>query len=163
MYIPLAVGLWGVHTVVNACHLASKSLSRLVISTRHIAGNEQLFILYGPDYWCQDRFPVHVLLAAVIGYSIDIDNSAEWRKLRAYKELRTAYHAYKTNCTSHTSSIPDSLHSKQSDSSTEQVRYPPISQYDGNNYNHIDIAQANKDPETSKKCNWQDSLDCEQY
>ena len=45
----------------------------LVVSIRSIATDEQLFILYGPDYWCQDHFPITVLLAAVLGYNIDID------------------------------------------------------------------------------------------
>ena len=40
----------------------------LVVSIRSIEADEQLYILYGPDYWCQDRFPIAVLLAAVLGY-----------------------------------------------------------------------------------------------
>ena len=48
-------------------------LLSLSLSIQSIAADEQLFILYGPDYWCQDQFPITVLLAAVLGYNIDID------------------------------------------------------------------------------------------
>ena len=67
----------------------------LVISTKHIAYDEQLFISYGPDYWCEDRLPIHVLLAVVIGYSTGIDKSSEWSNLKAYKELGIALHDHK--------------------------------------------------------------------
>ena len=109
----------------------------LVISTKRIACNEQLFISYGPDYWCQDRFSVHILLAAVIGYAIDIDASSEWRKLKAYKELRTAHRSHITNHTHQTS--PDVSSPALSDSSMSQVRCPPFSQHDGDDFKHIDI------------------------
>ena len=62
----------------------------LVVANRSIADDEQLYLSYGPAYSCQDRFPIHILKAVVKGYAIDIDNSAEWRRLRCYKELRRA-------------------------------------------------------------------------
>jgi hypothetical protein len=62
----------------------------LVVANRRIADDEQLYLSYGPDYWCQDRFPIHILKAAVKGYAIDIDKSATWRRLKCYKELRRA-------------------------------------------------------------------------
>ena len=62
----------------------------LVVANRRIADDEQLYLSYGPDYWCQDRFPIHILKAAVQGYDIDIDKSDAWRRLKCYKELRRA-------------------------------------------------------------------------
>ena len=62
----------------------------LVVAIRPIADNEQLYLSYGLDYLCQDRFPIHILKAAVKGYAIDIDKSAAWRRLKCYKELRRA-------------------------------------------------------------------------
>ncbi len=62
----------------------------LVVANRRIADDEQLYLSYGLDYWCQDRFPIHILKAAVKGYAIDIDKSATWRRLKCYKELRRA-------------------------------------------------------------------------
>ena len=62
----------------------------LVVANRYIADDEQLYLSYGPDYWCQDRFPIHILKAAVKGYAIDIDKSAAWRRLKCYKELKRA-------------------------------------------------------------------------
>jgi len=121
----------------------------LVVSIRSIAADEQLFILYGPDYWCQDRFPIAILLAAVIGYIIDIDKSPEWRKLRSYRELRKAladHLAKRQSSMSTTSQFSTTCMlsgSQQSESSSEKVRCPAKSQYDVSAQKQIDIESYN--------------------
>jgi len=64
----------------------------LVITTKDIAKDEQLFIPYGDKYWCQDKFSVEILQAAVQRYDIDIVNSAEWKKLQKYDQLCSILH-----------------------------------------------------------------------
>ncbi len=59
----------------------------LVITTKDITKDEQLFIPYGAEYWCQDKFSVEILRAAVQRYNIDIVNAADWRKLQKYEQL----------------------------------------------------------------------------
>ena len=59
----------------------------LVISTQAIAAGEQLFLPYGPDYWCQDQFSLNTLAAAVRRYDIDIKASPQWRRLKKFKDL----------------------------------------------------------------------------
>ena len=65
----------------------------LVITTKDIAKDEQLFIPYGAKYWCQDKFSVEILRAAVQRYDIDIVNSAEWKKLKKYDQLCGIIHS----------------------------------------------------------------------
>jgi hypothetical protein len=59
----------------------------LVISTADIAANDQLFIPYGADYWCQDKFPIPILAAAIRCYDINIHSSPQWSQLSAYPQL----------------------------------------------------------------------------
>ncbi|MFN9906580.1 MAG: SET domain-containing protein-lysine N-methyltransferase, partial [bacterium] len=61
----------------------------LVITTTHIPNDAQLYIPYGPDYWCQDKFPIEILLAAINGYNIDIHSQPQWIKLQCYPTLCT--------------------------------------------------------------------------
>ncbi|MFN9908062.1 MAG: hypothetical protein ACK56F_18340, partial [bacterium] len=60
-----------------------------VITTTHIPNDAQLYIPYGPDYWCQDKFPLEVLLAAIQGYDIDIHSQPQWINLQCYPTLCT--------------------------------------------------------------------------
>ena len=59
----------------------------LVISITDIPTDAQLFIPYGPDYWCQDKFPIPVLTAAINCYNIDIHSAPQWIQLQAYSQL----------------------------------------------------------------------------
>jgi hypothetical protein len=63
----------------------------LVISTADIVPDAQLFIPYGADYWCQDKFPIAVLSAAIRCYNIDIHSSPQWSQLQAYSQLCTLF------------------------------------------------------------------------
>ena len=49
----------------------------LVISITDILPDVQLFIPYGADYWCQDKFPIAVLAAAIRCYNVDIHSSPQ--------------------------------------------------------------------------------------
>ena len=61
----------------------------LVITTTLVPNDAQLFIPYGPNYWCQDKFPIEVLLAAIKGYNIDIHSQPQWIHLPCYPTLCT--------------------------------------------------------------------------
>ena len=70
---------WYIHP--NHAHLL------LVIATAHIPPDSQLFLPYGPDFWCQDQFSISTLLEAIRCYNIDIHSSPEWKQLKKYKDL----------------------------------------------------------------------------
>jgi histone-lysine N-methyltransferase EZH2 len=59
----------------------------LVLAISDIPADSQLFISYGADYWCQDRFPITTLASAIRCYDIDIHSSPQWRQLKAYPQL----------------------------------------------------------------------------
>ena len=63
----------------------------LVISTTDIPADAQLFIPYGAEYWCQDKFPITILAAAIRCYNIDIHSSPQWSRLQAYSHLCTLF------------------------------------------------------------------------
>ena len=55
---------------------------------RDIAPGEQIFVWYGPHYWCDPQHPVELMAKAIITYGVDIDTSTgapgsqgAWRKL----------------------------------------------------------------------------------
>ena len=63
--------------------------------TRDILPGEQIYVWYGPEYWCSDDHPVELIAMAVMTYGIDIETSTwetgshgNWRKLKKIKELR---------------------------------------------------------------------------
>ena len=59
----------------------------LVITIKEVPVGDQLFIPYGPDYWCSDKYSLDTLAAAVIRYNIDIGASPHWRRLKKYPDL----------------------------------------------------------------------------
>jgi hypothetical protein len=63
----------------------------LVISTAGIPANDKVFISYGADYWCQDKFPITILAAAIRYYKINIHSSPQWSQLQAYPQLCTMF------------------------------------------------------------------------
>ena len=63
----------------------------LVISITEIPADAQLFLPYGADYWCQDKFPITILAAAIRCYNIDIHSSPQWSQLQAYAQLCTLF------------------------------------------------------------------------
>ena len=42
-------------------------------------------------YWCQDKFPIDVLAAAIRCYNDDIHSSPQWSQLQAYSQLCTLF------------------------------------------------------------------------
>jgi hypothetical protein len=70
---------------------------------RDIQAGEQIYVWYGPRYWCSDDHSVEQMAMAVITYGIDITTSTErvnsygnWKKLKQYRELqeRLKQHGY---------------------------------------------------------------------
>ena len=59
----------------------------LVISTSSTDIDEQLFIPYGGDFFCHERFSLPVLSAAICCYNIPIHDSPSWRTLPLYNDL----------------------------------------------------------------------------
>jgi hypothetical protein len=70
---------------------------------RDIQAGEQIYVWYGPRYWCSDDHSVEQMAMAVITYGIDITTSTErmnsygnWKKLKQYSALqeRLKQHGY---------------------------------------------------------------------
>jgi hypothetical protein len=62
---------------------------------RDIQAGEQIYVWYGPRYWCSDDHSVEQLAMAVITYGIDITTSTEkkhshgnWTQLKQYRALQ---------------------------------------------------------------------------
>jgi hypothetical protein len=77
----------------------------LVIATKDIKSDEQIYLPYGPDYWCQDKFSLTTLRAAIACYNIDIHSSQQWKALHRYSQLcsTTTTSATRTNTQTPTS------------------------------------------------------------
>ena len=64
----------------------------LMILTRDVRGDEQGFVPYGGLFFCDDNYPLDVLIKAVRRYEIDVRNSTEdtdgnWKGPVLYNEL----------------------------------------------------------------------------
>ena len=77
----------------------------LVISIADIVPDAQLFIPYGADYWCQDKFPIAALAAVIRCYNIDIHSSPQWSQLQTYSQLCTLFPKTSSNPTFDLSTI----------------------------------------------------------
>jgi hypothetical protein len=60
---------------------------------RDIQAGEQIYVWYGPRYWCSDDHTIEQMCNAVITYGIDITTSTgktcgNWRRLHKYKALQ---------------------------------------------------------------------------
>jgi hypothetical protein len=62
---------------------------------RDIRAGEQIYVWYGPRYWCSDDHTVDQMAMAVMTYGIDIESSTEkassygnWKKLKQYHSLK---------------------------------------------------------------------------
>ena len=67
----------------------------LMILTRDVHADEQGFVPYGGLFFCDDKYPLDVLIKAVRRYEIDVSSSTEdtsgnWRGLALYGELLAA-------------------------------------------------------------------------
>ena len=67
----------------------------IIRPTRDILPGEQIYIWYGPRYWCSDDHDVELMAMAVMKYGVNIETSnwakgshGHWRQLKKFKELR---------------------------------------------------------------------------
>ena len=67
----------------------------IIRPTRDILPGEQIYIWYGPRYWCSDDHDVELMAMAVMTYGVNIETSnwakgshGHWRQLKKFKELR---------------------------------------------------------------------------
>jgi hypothetical protein len=68
--------------------------SILLRATRPILPGEQIFVWYGPAYWCNDQHAIELLRMAVITYGINIrtstwETNGDWKSLKKYEQLLT--------------------------------------------------------------------------
>ena len=49
----------------------------LMILTRYVRDDEQGFVLYGETFFCDDKYPLDVLIKAVRRYEIDVRSTTE--------------------------------------------------------------------------------------
>jgi len=63
----------------------------LVIATKEVLPDAQFYIPYGGDYFCDARFPLSVLCAAIRCYNINIHTTSCWKALPQYPELSTHF------------------------------------------------------------------------
>ena len=68
----------------------------LMILTRDVQADEQGYVLYGGYFFCDEKYPVDVLIKAICRYNIDIrssndDTDGNWKGLAGYDELLAAY------------------------------------------------------------------------
>ena len=61
--------LWNAEFVLDPDDLKQETI--LLRATREILPGEQIFVWYGPEYWCDDDYPVELLYMAVIAYGVN--------------------------------------------------------------------------------------------
>ena len=101
---------------------------------RDIQAGEQIYVWYGPRYWCSDDHTVEQMAMAVITYGIDITTSTErmnsygnWKKLKQYRELQELLKQHGYSPPAHMAdiksirNIPSDLHGSISDATVEEL------------------------------------------
>ena len=63
--------------------------------TRDVQADEQGFVPYGEYFFCDDKYPLDILIKAVCRYGIDVrsstdDTDGNWKGLTRYAELLAA-------------------------------------------------------------------------
>jgi hypothetical protein len=62
--------LWNAEFVIDENDPKEKTI--LLRATRDLVPGEQIYVWYGPTYWCDDSHPVELLVMTVITYGINI-------------------------------------------------------------------------------------------
>ena len=91
----------------------------LVIATKDIPLDRQIFLAYGADYWCHDKYPLTVHIAAITCYNINIALSPQWQALHNYQALCAHFHI-NVNTTSTTANT-NQTHSSVIDNSSVTI------------------------------------------
>ena len=78
----------------------------LVIATRDIAPDQQLFIAYGADYWCHDKYPLAVQIAAIKCYNVNLEQSLAWQALQNYSTLCAHFQMHDNSIPTHSAPQP---------------------------------------------------------